>query len=186
MQDEARHVAFGRLALRDYYRELSDAERAEREEFAAEGCYLMYERLNGADVWKNLGLDLAESTELTKNSDFFRTFQTLLFSRIVPCMKDIGLWGPTIRDAYEKLGVLQMADVDLGALMSADERVAEDLDRDRRRAREQERAEFAARRAQVAATIAAADGPADVPAGAGASDVTAAAAALPPVPGGVG
>src|ERR1022692_3165216 len=33
MQDEARHVAFGRLALRDYYAELTEAERADREEF---------------------------------------------------------------------------------------------------------------------------------------------------------
>ncbi len=31
MQDEARHVAFGRLALRDYYPQLGDAERKERE-----------------------------------------------------------------------------------------------------------------------------------------------------------
>jgi len=27
MQDEARHVAFGRLALRDYYPQLTDGER---------------------------------------------------------------------------------------------------------------------------------------------------------------
>jgi len=27
MQDEARHVAFGRLALRDYYESLTEAER---------------------------------------------------------------------------------------------------------------------------------------------------------------
>ena len=38
MQDEARHVAFGRLALRDYYAELTEAERADREEFVVEGC----------------------------------------------------------------------------------------------------------------------------------------------------
>ncbi|OHV47542.1 ferritin-like domain-containing protein [Pseudofrankia sp. BMG5.36] len=158
MQDEARHVAFGRLALRDYYKELTDAERAEREQFAAEGCFLMYERLNGAEVWENVGLDLAESTELVKNSDYFRTFQTLLFSRIVPCMKDIGLWGPTIRDAYTKLGVLDMVNVDLGALMAADERIADDLDDERRQAAARERSELASRRAEVAATIAAADG----------------------------
>ncbi|WP_045878028.1 ferritin-like domain-containing protein [Pseudofrankia sp. DC12] len=156
MQDEARHVAFGRLALRDYYRQLSDAERAEREEFAAEGCYLMYERINGAEVWATLGLDIAESTELVKRSDYMRMFQTLLFSRIVPCMRDIGLWGPTIRDAYEKLGVLEMANVDLGALMAADERSADDLDRERERVRAE--AGLAARRAEVAATIAGADG----------------------------
>ncbi|ADP83099.1 ferritin-like domain-containing protein [Pseudofrankia inefficax] len=155
MQDEARHVAFGRLALRDYYRQLSDAERAEREEFAAEGCYLMYERINGSEVWATLGLDIAESTELVKRSDYMRMFQTLLFSRIVPCMRDIGLWGPTIRDAYEKLGVLEMANVDLGALMAADERAADDLDREREQVRAE--ADLAARQAEVAETIAEAD-----------------------------
>src|SRR5439155_23883178 len=36
MQDEARHVAFGRLALREYYPQLTAAERAEREEFVVE------------------------------------------------------------------------------------------------------------------------------------------------------
>jgi len=36
MEDEARHVAFGRIALRDYYPQLSEAERDEREEFAVE------------------------------------------------------------------------------------------------------------------------------------------------------
>ena len=44
MQDEARHVAFGRLALRDYYAQLTAAERADREEFVVEGCYLMRNR----------------------------------------------------------------------------------------------------------------------------------------------
>src|SRR5512143_3459654 len=44
MQDEARHVAFGRLALREYYPELSEAERDEREEFVVEACYHMRDR----------------------------------------------------------------------------------------------------------------------------------------------
>lgn len=48
MQDEARHVAFGRMALRDYYQQLTDAELREREEFVIEGCYLMRDRLRGS------------------------------------------------------------------------------------------------------------------------------------------
>jgi len=36
MQDEARHVAFGRIALRDYYPRLTEQERDEREEFAVD------------------------------------------------------------------------------------------------------------------------------------------------------
>src|SRR5256714_6333609 len=56
MQDEARHVAFGRLALRDYYAQLSDAERREREEFVIQGCYLMRDRLPGAKLLENFGI----------------------------------------------------------------------------------------------------------------------------------
>ncbi len=43
MQDEARHVAFGRLALRDYYPQLSEAERKEREDFVVD-CVLAHAR----------------------------------------------------------------------------------------------------------------------------------------------
>ena len=59
MQDEARHVAFGRMALRDYYQQLSDAELREREEFVIEGCYLMRDRLRGAEVLENFGIPAA-------------------------------------------------------------------------------------------------------------------------------
>ena len=60
MQDEARHVAFGRLALREYYPQLTDAERDEREEFVVEACYHMRDRFNQKEVWENLGLPVKE------------------------------------------------------------------------------------------------------------------------------
>src|ERR1700744_3555150 len=56
MQDEARHVSFGRLALREYYPQLTDAERDEREEFAVEALYFMRDRFNQSEVWSQLGL----------------------------------------------------------------------------------------------------------------------------------
>ena len=56
MQDESRHVAFGRLALRDYYPQLTQKERDEREEFLLEACYLMRDRFDAVEVWKTLGL----------------------------------------------------------------------------------------------------------------------------------
>src|SRR5260370_36983603 len=54
MQDEARHVSFGRLALREYYPHLTDAERDEREEFAVEALYFMRDRFNQSEVWERL------------------------------------------------------------------------------------------------------------------------------------
>jgi hypothetical protein len=128
MQDEARHVAFGRLALRDYYRELSEPERADREEFVVEGCRLMRDRFLGYEVFETLDMPVDECVEITNNSQMQQAFRSLLFSRIVPCVKDIGLWGEKVQKGYADLGVLDMAGVDLEALMAGDEEMAEKID----------------------------------------------------------
>ncbi len=127
MQDEARHVAFGRFALRDYYPHLTQAERDEREEFAVEACYAMRDRFQAEEVWERLGLPVDECARYMLESGFMQNYRSALFSRIVPTMKDIGLWGPKIRAAYEKMGILGYADTDVEAMSANDERVAEAL-----------------------------------------------------------
>jgi hypothetical protein len=128
MQDEARHVAFGRIALRDYYPQLGDKERDEREEFAVEACYLMRDRFLSVEVWETLGLPVDECVALVQQSERMKLFRTRLFTRIVPTIKDIGLWGPRIRKAYADMGVLSYADVDTDALLARDEQVAAEFD----------------------------------------------------------
>ncbi len=145
MQDEARHVAFGRLALRDAYKELSDKERSEREDFVVEGCWLMRNRFLGGEVYENLGLPLKECLEISEHSEMQQAFRSLLFSRIVPCVKDIGLWGEKVQKCYAEMGVLDMAGFDLDALMKADEEQAELIDR--------EKAELQARVSEVDTAI---------------------------------
>jgi hypothetical protein len=132
MEDEARHVAFGRIALRDYYPQLSDAERDEREEFAVEACYLMRDRFLSIEVWETLGLPVEACVKLVHGSERMRLFRTRLFTRIVPTIKDIGLWGPRIRKAYADMGVIGYADVDAEGLLARDEQVAADFDTRRR------------------------------------------------------
>jgi P-aminobenzoate N-oxygenase AurF len=131
MQDEARHVAFGRLALKDYYNELTSKERAEREQFVIEGCYLMRDRFKGIEIFETLDLPVSRCVEYVDNSDMFKLYQSLLFSRIVPCVRDIGLWGEDIKAAYADMGILDNAKTDLEALMRQDEEIAESLDRER-------------------------------------------------------
>ena len=128
MQDEARHVAFGRLALRDFYPQLTQAERDEREEFAVEACYAMRDRFQAEEVWSALGLPVAECAAYMNESGFMRRYRSALFTRIVPAMKDIGLWGDKIRKAYAEMGILGFADTDLHDLARHDEQVAEDFD----------------------------------------------------------
>ncbi|TNY35716.1 ferritin-like domain-containing protein [Thermomonospora catenispora] len=148
MQDEARHVAFGRLALKDYYKELTSKERAEREEFVVEGCYLMRDRFTGREVFENLGLPVDRCMEYVEKSQMFTLYQSLLFSRIVPIVKDIGLWGEKVQAAYADMGVLDNAKADLEALMRQDEEIAERYDAERH-----ER-ELAERRKEVEEAIA--------------------------------
>jgi hypothetical protein len=143
MQDEARHVAFGRLALRDYYQGLTEAERADREEFVIEGCHLMRNRFRAQEVWERMGFDVKECLEFTEQSPVQQAFRALLFSRIVPCVKDIGLWGPEVQRAFADLGVLGAAATDLDELMRDDEQIAEDIDRAKYEA------ELATRQAEV-------------------------------------
>src|SRR5207302_7285151 len=82
MEDESRHVAFGRLALRDVYPQLSSSEIAEREEFCVEACYLMRDRFLAEEVWATLGLPVDECLKFVRNSEAMIQFRSLLFTRI--------------------------------------------------------------------------------------------------------
>jgi len=128
MQDEARHVAFGRLALRDYYPQLTDKERDEREEFVVEGCYLLRDRFLADEVWECLGLPVDECKQWVDNSEMMRIYRSSLFSRIVPTIRDIGLWGPRIRKAYADMGIIGFAEGDVEGMGLKDEAAARDLE----------------------------------------------------------
>ena len=129
MQDEARHVAFGRLALRDYYPQLTDAERAEREEFVVEASHLMYGRLMAREVWEHLGYDVTEALDYVEHSEIMAQFRALLFTRIVPIVKDIGLFGPKVKACFESLGVINFQDLNPDEMSASDEQIADEMDR---------------------------------------------------------
>ena len=129
MQDEARHVAFGRISLKDYYSALTEAERDEREEFVVDACYLMRDRFRGEEVFETLGMDVQACAEWVDTSPLMIQFRSHLFSRIVPIVKDIGLWGDKVQKAFRDMGVLDMAGFDIEAMMKADEDQADALDK---------------------------------------------------------
>ncbi len=137
MQDESRHVAFGRLTLSDYYPQLTQAERDEREEFLVEACYLMRDRFEAREVYTGLGLPVEEIVDAQRDSEFQRHFRSVLFQRIVPIVRDIGLWSDKIQEAYAKMGVIGYADTDYEALMQNDNERAEEFDEINKRKRQQ-------------------------------------------------
>jgi hypothetical protein len=128
MQDEARHVTFGRMALREYYPHLSDAERAEREEFTVEALYFMRDRFNQAEVWQRSGLPVEELMKYAYESGAMQSFRSRLFTRIVPILKEIGLFGPKVQKALGDMGVMEYAKIDVEQLLGNDLKVAEDFD----------------------------------------------------------
>ena len=107
MRDESRHVAFGVLALQDFYRDLSASERRVREEFLYEGCRLMRDRLLMEDVWEEMGWPLDEVREIVLNSEMMRDFRKLLFAKIVPNVKRLGLLTPYVRERFAELDILR-------------------------------------------------------------------------------
>ncbi len=128
MQDESRHVAFGRLALRDYYPQLTQKERDEREEFLLEASYLMRDRFDAVELWQHLDLPIEECATAMYESGFMEQFRNSLFTRILPIVKDIGLWGEKIRKGYGEMGVLEYANVDVQALQDNDNFIAQQYD----------------------------------------------------------
>ena len=136
MQDESRHVAFGRLTLRDYYPHLTEAERNEREEFLVEACYHMRDRFEARETYEILGLPVEECVQAQNNSGYMKAFRTMLFQRIVPIVRDIGLWSDKIQAAYADMGVLDFAETDYEALCQHDNLRAEEFDEANKRKRQ--------------------------------------------------
>jgi hypothetical protein len=108
MGDESRHVAFGVLSLSDLYtNEMSSTELREREEFVIEATYLLRERMLMTPVFERLGWDAKLWTDWSQTTPFMRGFRQMMFSKIVPNLKRLGLLTPRVRDAYAKLDLLQ-------------------------------------------------------------------------------
>ena len=111
MRDEARHVAFDVLSLEDVYRQRTVSQLRELEDFVIEAAHLMRDRLLMQEVWERLGYDLDVWTRWSIETPFMQAFRQLLFSKIVPNLRRLGLLTPHVREAFAKIGVLQFEDL---------------------------------------------------------------------------
>jgi hypothetical protein len=130
MSDEARHVAFGVLSLKEYYAELNASEIRERQEFAFEAAVRMRDRFLQQEVWERMGVDVKEALKVVVNDPDRPIFQSMLFSKIVPNCKKLGLLDAAdgwLRDRFTDLGVIQFEDwVDTGEEYTTLDEVAKD------------------------------------------------------------
>jgi hypothetical protein len=113
MSDEARHVAFGVISLQEYYDSLTASEIRERQEFAFEAAVRMRDRFLQQEVWERLGVPVKEAVELVMAAPDRPVFQAMLFSKIVPNCKKLGLLDAAdgwLRRKFTELGVIQFED----------------------------------------------------------------------------
>ena len=113
MSDEARHVAFGVLSLQEYYEQLTAAEIRERQEFAFEAAVRMRDRFLQQEVWVKLGVDPKAVAPLLVDLEDQKIFQIMLFSKIVPNCKKLGLLDAAdgwLRDRFTEIGVIAFED----------------------------------------------------------------------------
>jgi hypothetical protein len=112
MRDESRHIAFGAVSLKGYYSDMSEGELREREEFIIYACELMRHRLVAGEIGQMMGWRVQDVVEHCKHSEQFRGFCAILFQRIVPNLKRLGLLTPRVRAAFAELDILQFEDQD--------------------------------------------------------------------------
>ena len=113
MSDEARHVAFGVLSLQEVYAQMSDAEIKERQIFAFEASLRMRDRFLQQEVWERMGIDPRKIMPVVLYDPTRIFFQQMLFSKIVPNCKKLGLLDRNeswLRRRFEEIGVIQFED----------------------------------------------------------------------------
>jgi hypothetical protein len=113
IQDEARHVHYGVLALREHIgKHLSDRERREREDWTFEVALLMRNRFMAYEVyeeWFAGALPRAVWREFIVGAPGMEEFRAVMFSRLVPNLREIGLLSPRIAARYDEVGLMKYA-----------------------------------------------------------------------------
>jgi hypothetical protein len=116
MSDEARHVAFGVLTLKEFYAGLSDAELKDRQEFLLDNTLRNRSRSTTPEVWERLGVDLhALMPHLTAAAGKVKTspfagFQSGFFAKLVPNVGKLGLLDANhgyLRERWGEAGLLE-------------------------------------------------------------------------------
>ena len=106
IRDEARHVTFGVNYLQDFLKTLSTQEVEDRAMFAYEACVVMRARIINTELparW--FGMKEEEILEMVVNDETQDMFNNMLFSRVMPNLKKIGLLTDKVMPLYEELNL---------------------------------------------------------------------------------
>jgi len=121
IHDEARHVQYGILTLRDYYPQLTERERREREDWAFEVVVLMRNRFLAHELYEesfSSHMSRRSWNTLVEQMPGLKAFRRVMFRRLVPNLKAIGLLTPRVIPLYEKVGLADYIDLPSSDLLS--------------------------------------------------------------------
>ncbi len=129
IQDEARHVHYGVLALREHIRTaLSESERQEREDWAFEVALLMRNRFMAYEVyeeWFEGQITRNQWRQFALESPGLETFRNIMFNRLVPNLNAIGLLSDRIKARYDEVGLLRYINGASADKLTAEQMLAE-------------------------------------------------------------
>ncbi len=106
IRDEARHVTFGVNYLQEFLQTLSEQEVEDRAMFAYEAVVVMRARIINTELparWFNMSEEAI--LEMVVNDETQDMFNNMLFSRVMPNLKKIGLLTDKVMPLYEKLNL---------------------------------------------------------------------------------
>ncbi|MGH9169393.1 MAG: ferritin-like domain-containing protein [Acidimicrobiales bacterium] len=116
MSDEARHVAFGVLSLKEFYAGLPEAELKDRQEFLVENTLRNRARATTPEIWERMGLRaetvapfIMEAASKMKTSPA-ASFQRGFFAKLVPNVRKLGLLDANdgyLRKQWAEVGLMQ-------------------------------------------------------------------------------
>jgi len=129
IRDEARHVHYGVLALREHIRTaLTERERREREDWTFEVALLMRDRFLAWEVyeeWAAGSMTRAQWRAAVNISPGMEEFRRVMFSRLVPNLRAIGLLSERMKPRYERVGLMKYFGGAAATELSGEQLVAE-------------------------------------------------------------
>jgi len=135
MRDEVRHVHYGVLALREHLAGLPEPQRREREDWALEVAVLLKNRFLAYEVFDEWFAGTRVSRKQWRTfvnaAPGMRRFRHIMFHRLVPNLREIGLLTARIRPRYERAGLAPYFE-GLAADRITNEQLVADLEADRR------------------------------------------------------
>jgi hypothetical protein len=110
MADEARHISFGVISLKEIYAEMSDSEIMERQEFAYEASVKLGERMLQQEVYEKMGVKTKDIAPFLLNDPAQAWIRKMLAAKIVPNVSKLGLLdrnGAWLRRKFEEMGTIE-------------------------------------------------------------------------------